>query len=353
MFRANSKGVLLALAVVLSAARPAMAQPAANPPSPAIRRWLDVQQLMFYTRYRFIENNADVTTANQLQYKDSTRARFNLDARKRYTINAGFFSGSSFTGSWDNWGAGTGDFDGKDHYVKQLYASAIPVPGFELQGGGIYTARGEFDEYASYDDDAFMMGTRASLKRPKNVYFDELTVTRAAIGPQNRPNISDRWDSFNHPDYTQALAVKQFSSLVGASLSYERQIGADIARAAVTMHLSKTAPVQTIRYEQYHRFNLHEASGLGLWAERVVSSHLRVQGGYVAIDRYYGGWNADRFQSGKRFFVFATIPIHGPFTAAVFASQALHADYAIPLKRRYDIYLAYDLLDSLRRAKIL
>ena len=49
-----------------------------------------------------------------------------------------------------------------------------------------------------------------------------------------------------------------------------------------------------------------------------------------------------------RFFVFATMPICGPFTMAVFASHALHADYAIPIKQRYDIYFAYDLLDTLQ-----
>jgi hypothetical protein len=352
MIRVIAGRALFALSCVLVSAAPALAQAADSSSAPPIRRWLDVQQLTLYSRYRFIENNADVTTANQLQYKQSMRARFNFDSKKRYTINVGFFSGASFTSSWDNWGPGTGDFDGKDNYVKQLYASAIPVAGLELQAGGIYSARGEFDEFASYDDDAFFMGSRVSLKRPKNFYFDELTVTRAAIGPLTRPNIADRWDSFKDPNYTQALAVKQFSPVFAGSVSYERLIGADIARVAVTAHLSKTAPVQTIRYEQYHRFNLNEASGLGLWAERVVSSHLRVQGGYVAVDRYYGGWNGDRFQSGRRFFVFATVPIYGPFTAAVFASHALHADYAIPLKQRYDIYFAYDLLDTLRRARV-
>lgn len=319
---------------------------------PAIRRWLDVQQLTVYTRYRFVENNSDVTTANQLQYKESIRARFNFDAKKRYTLNVGFFSGSGFISSWDNWGAGTGQFDGQNNFVKQLYASAIPVTGFELQGGGIYVVRGEQDEWLSYDEDGYIMGARASLKRPKDVWFDELTVTRGAIGPLNRPNISDRWDSFKHPDYTQALAVKKITNAVAASLSYERQVGADIARGAVTVKLSRPSPVDTVRYEEYHRFNLHEASGFALWADRAVSKHLRLQGGYVTVDQFYGGWNADRMQNGRRVFALATIPIAGPFTASVYGTQAFHADYPITIKQRVDIFISYDALDTLRRAHV-
>jgi len=353
------KNILLAI-VACGIVAPASAQTAAAPSNdPPVRRWLDVQQLTLYTRYRNIENSAGVTTADQLQYKDSIRARFNVDAKKRYTLNVGAFSGSSFVSSWDNWGVGTGGpFDGHDNYVKQFYASAIPVNGLELQGGGIYVVRGEQDEWISYDDDGFIMGTRASLKRPKDVWFDELTVTRGAIGPLSRPNISDRWDSFKHPNYTQALAVKKLTSAVAASVTYERlpvagsTTGADLARAAVTLKLSRPSPVDTVRYEEYHRFNQHEASGFAVWADRAVSKHLRLQGGYVTVDQFYGGWNADRMQNGRRVFELATMPIWGPFSASIYGTQAFHSDYAITIKHRYDVFIAYDALDSLRRARI-
>ena len=346
------KSAALACLLAFVSASPLFAQtPQASNDAP-IRRWLDVQQLTVYSRYRFVENNSDVTTSDQLQYKESIRARFNFDAKKRYTVNVGFFSGSSFTSSWNNWGAGTGDFDGHDHYVKQLFASAIPVDGFEVQGGGIYMARGEQDEFVSYDDDGFLMGLRASLKRPKNFWFDEFTVSRGAIGPLSEPDIADRWDSFKHPNYTQVLGAKKFSAMFAGSLSYERQVGADIVRGAVTVHLSKRALVNTIRYEQYHRFNLHEASGFALWADRGLSKYLRVQGGYVTVDEFYGGWNADRMQNGRRFFGIATIPIYGPLAASLYFTQALNTDYKITINRRFDAVISYDVLDTLRRAHI-
>jgi hypothetical protein len=334
----------------LLAQAPQSLQQTADPP---VRRWLDIQQLTFSTRFRKIVNSRDVTTANHLQYKESIRGRFNLDRGKRFTINAGFFSGSSFTSSWDNWGVGTGgDFDGHDHYLKQLYAAAIPVTGLELQAGSIYTARGEQDEWISYDDDGFIMGERATLRRPKDVWFDELTVTRGAIGPLGRPNISDRWDSFKHPDYTQALAVKRITGAVSASASYERLVGADVARGAVTLRLSRPIPFDTVRYEQYHRFNVHEASGFAVWADRAVSKHLRLQGGYVTVDQFYGGWNADRMQAGRRVFGQATIPIYGPFAASIFGTRAIDPQFTLPIKSRVDVVVSYDALDTLRRAGV-
>lgn len=355
MLTSSLRKLSTALFFALLTATPLFAQTTTGSDEPPIRRWLDLQQLTLYSRYRFVDNNKEpsVTTADQLQYKESIRARFNVDPEKRFTINAGFFSGGSFTSSWDNWGVGTGgNFDGQDNYVKQLYASAIPVKGVEGQVGGLYVTRGEQDEWISFDDDGFIMGERATVKRPKDVYFDELTLTRGALGPLSLPDIGDRWSSFKHQNYTQALAVKKFSAMFSASASYERQIGADIARAAITVHLSRAAPVNTIRYEQYHRFNAHVASGFALWADRGITKYLRLQGGYVTVDQFYGGWNADRMQIGRRLFASATIPIWGPVSASLYGTQALHADYPITIRQRFDAVISYDLLDTLRRARI-
>src|SRR5450756_1981136 len=124
---------LVLLACSVSAPLLAQSQPAAEPP---LRRWFEIQQFALYSRYRFIENNKDVTTSNQQQYKDSFRARVNLDPQKRYTVNIGYFSGGGFTSSWNNLGLGNNTlFDGKNNYFKQLYAAAIPVKGLELQYG--------------------------------------------------------------------------------------------------------------------------------------------------------------------------------------------------------------------------
>jgi hypothetical protein len=333
---------------------PARAQsPASQPADPPIRRWLDVQTFTLYTRYRFTETSRDVTTTNQLQYKDSFRARFNIDPEKRYTVNFGYFSGNNFVGTWNNWGVGHGtDFDGHDNYMKQLYVSAEPVKGFTGEVGGLYLNRGDADEWTTYDEDGYLVGERATVKRPKQLYLDEITVTRAAIGPQNTPNLASRWDGFSNPNYTQVLGVKRVNPLVSGSFEYERLVGGDVFRAAITLHFDKRSPISTVRWQEYRRTNLHAAWGGAIWAEGKVTRFARVQGGYVSVDRFYGGWNADRMQSGRRVFVSAAIPIYGPIAASLYATQALDDTFTVPIARRFDAVISYDVLAQLRQAHI-
>src|SRR5215213_6302419 len=97
--------------VCAAAAQTPGGAPTARTPEPALRRWFEFQQFVLSTRYRFIRTSADITTSNHMQYREQIRARVNLDAKKRYTVNAGFYSGAQFIGSWNNLGPGTGEFD--------------------------------------------------------------------------------------------------------------------------------------------------------------------------------------------------------------------------------------------------
>ena len=331
------------------------AQTPAAAPAPPLQRWFEIDNFMLYSRYRFISNSADVTTSNHLQYKDAFRARFNIDAEKRFTINVGHFTGGTFISTWNNWGVGTGGngaFNGSDHYVKQLFASAKPVKGLELQYGGLYIIRGETDDIASYDEDGYLAGERVTLKRPKELYLDEISVTRGFLGPNDDPNLFKRWDGLENPNYTQVLVGKRLAKRVAASIDYSSLAGADTIRAAVTLRLDGITPISTLKYEQYRRVNAHAAAGFALWADRTLPARVRVQGGYVTIDQFYGGWNADRIQTGRRFFAVASIPIAGPVAAQLFATHALSSPYSITLKQRYEAVISYDVLQSLHRARL-
>jgi len=339
-----------ALIVVCSASLHAQSSdPADEPP---LRRWFELETFTFSSRYRFVENSADVTTSDQLQYKQAIKARFNVDARKRYTIHVGYFSGNSFISSWNNWGPGTGSFDGKDNYVKQLYAAAEPVPGIEMQFGGLYINRGENDDLTTYDEDGYLVGERLSVRLPKRVYFDEISVARGWIGPFNQPNLAKRWDGITHPDYGQVLVRRGLTHGLAGSLGYTSHAGADTIRAAVTLNLAGKSPIDMIRYEQYRRVNDHPASGFAVSADRSLPWRARLHAGFVSVDQYYGGWNADRIQSGRHFFAVVGIPIAGPLSAQLFAARALSSDYPIPIKRRYEAVIAYDILSMLRRTDL-
>jgi hypothetical protein len=324
----------------------------ASPPQPPLRRWFEFQQFALSTRYRFIETSADKVTSNDLQYREQVRGRVNFDAKKRYTLNFATSSGNAFISSWDYTGWGINDGDYHNHFVKQLYASAIPVAGLEIQYGGTGIVRGENTEITTYDEDGFMMGERVSLKRPKQVYLDEITVTRAKIGPSNKPNVFDRFKYLDDPDYTQVLGAKRFTSIVAGSLEYERQTGADLVRGAISFRFKPTAPITAARYEQYHRFNQTEASGFAVSADRPITKWVRLSAGYASIDEHYGGLNADRFQRGRRYYGLANVTIWGPLSAQVFATHALDEDYTVSNQTRFDAVLIYDVLNSLRKTGV-
>lgn len=343
---------LLLFSPLLLAAVSAHAQSAPAPPQPepAIRRWLDVQTFTIYTRYRFIETNRDVVTSNDQQYKESIRFRLNADAKKRYGVTFGFASGSNFVGSWNNTGIGIGARDGKDNKFKQLYASASPITGFEFQIGGLYIVRGESTEISSYDDDGYLMGERVSIRRPKQLFFDEISVTQAALTSLRTPNVFRRFDDFNDQRYSHVLVAKRLSPVVATSGDYTRLDGANTIRGAVSLRFKPTAPLALVRLEGYYRTNASEAGGFVATAERPVTKWARLQAGYASIDENYGDLNGDRYLRGRRFFAIGTIPIRGPLSGSLFYTHALPEDYTLSIHRRFDAVLQYDVMAALRRA---
>ena len=82
---------LLCLAL-LASFTPAFAQtPSAPPtaaPAPAIRRWLDVQQVSAGSRFRWYKNSQEQLRSSNLQWQTQLRGRFLFDKAARYSVNA-------------------------------------------------------------------------------------------------------------------------------------------------------------------------------------------------------------------------------------------------------------------------
>ena len=324
--------------------------PPPEPHVPAIRRWIEFPALSVLTRYRFVENSDGVVTASQWQYKDVLRARLNFDPAKHYSLNVGFFTGANFISTWNNTGVGKGTPDEfvASHYLKQLYVSAAPVTGLELQYGGIYVVRGEGTEWTTYDDDGYAVGERLSVKR-RELFFDEISLTRALIGPYDTPDLTKRWEGLHEANYYQVLLAKRAGRHLRASADWTRDQGRSVLRAALAATLGEGAPVRTLRYEQYWRTSGDQAFGFAIWLERPVTAHARLQAGYATIDEDYGGWNADRIQRGRRLFAIATLPIHRELSASLYATHAFSSSYPVSNRTRFDAILVYDLAEALRR----
>jgi hypothetical protein len=267
-------------------------------------------------------------------------------------VNVGYFSGNSFISTWNNWGAGRVSFDGKNNYLKQLFASARLLDGLELQYGGLYIRRGEDDDITTYDEDGYMTGERAIVQQPRRLYFDEVVVTRGQIGPFAQPNLGKRWDGLTHPNYAQGLVEKRFGRRLAASLDFTAQDETRTIRAALTWRPPKAARLSTVRYEQYRRTSAPAAAGFAAWAETSLPLKSRLQAGYATIDQFYGGWNADRIQNGRRFFAIYNVPLWGPISGQLFATQALAAPYRVSIARRFDGVISYDVLAALKRTGI-
>lgn len=340
--------ILRSAVLLLASCGTVAAQTPARAPEPPLRRWFEFQQFVLGTRYRFIRNSADVTTSDHMQYREQIRFRFNVDAKKRYTLNAGVFTGTQYVASWNNLGPGTGEFDGRSHAMRQIYFSATPVTGLEGQLGSLFVSRGEHTEFTTYDDDGWVTGGRLSVRRPKSLYVDELSVTRGVVASTTTPNLWKRWDDLDDLNYTQLLAAKRFAPVVAASMDYTKHGRTDTLRAAVSLRFRHASPLAALRWEQYARLSEPDGAGFAVTAERPVTKWVRLQGGYATIDERYGGLNADRIQHGRRVFAIASVPIHGPLSASLFATHALDADYTISNRTRFDAILAWDVRNSLR-----
>lgn len=99
-------------------------------------RWFELQTASVSSRYHFISNSRGVTTASNNQYQLTFKGNLHFDREGKYGINTGVFTGNSFNGGWNVSGWGTGRGQG-NLFLKQLYVSAKPARGVEVQYGGL------------------------------------------------------------------------------------------------------------------------------------------------------------------------------------------------------------------------
>jgi hypothetical protein len=342
--------MLLALAY---APPPAGGQTPAAPekkPAPPMARWVDVQNATLNMRYRFVETSAGTVTTNQLQHRESLRARFKFDSPGKYALNVGAFSGSRFTSSWNNTGIGLGDWQAP-LAVRALYVAAQPAAGIEAQYGSLYIIKGESTEITTYDEDGYVTGERVSVRRPRELFFDEMSATVGYFtgDPPEYP-VSKRTKYLEErPNYGHFLVDKKFASRAGVSVDFTSVGGARTWRGATNVNTRELRAVDSILFENYKRTNNHPAYGFAVTANKAVTRRVAVQGGYARIDPFYGGLNADRFHIGKRVFVMTTYTFSPRFSASAFLTHAVGNNVPLPQKTLSNLILSYNVLPDLRR----
>jgi hypothetical protein len=327
------------------------------PPTPAatsptlqsqLHRWFDLQTAQLETRYRFIESSADVTTTNQWQHKQTFRGAFKFDEAGRYTLQSTLGTGSSFTGSWDPTGVGTGD-PTWDFRVRRFYAQAIPVTGLEFAAGSFDMVRGEHTEITVFDNDAFVQGYRASVKRPKTLYLDEISATVGYVGDLTEPNAFKRMDRLRDHNYTQVFAAKKLLPSLSVSADWSEIDHVSTLRQAVRLTSKALRLVDMVRFENYQRVEGTTGYGFAVSAERALNKRMTVAGGWASIDRNFSPLNGDRYARGKRVFTENRLTLVPELTCSLFYTHAVDTDYTIPNKQRLDIVLVYNVLKALQQ----
>jgi len=323
--------------------------PAQTTPVAKAHRWVDWQSASLDARYRFIENSEGRTTTDQVQDRQTMKVGVRLDEGGRYSVQTFIGTGSSFVGSWDPLGPGTGDATW-DPNVRQLFFAARPVDGLEFQVGGLGIVRGESTEITSFDYDGYMTGERVTIGRPRQLYLDEITATAGFLGDLATPNVFHRLDRLDDHNYTQVLAGKRFGSRVRASADWTSLDGISTIREAVRVDTKGWAPVDAVRLEQYQRVEGVTAAGFAVSAERALTRRVAIDGGFTSIDRGIGALNGDRYSPGRRVFGEARVAILSALTVTTYYGVAIENDFPVPNKRRLDVIASWNVLRSLQGA---
>lgn len=341
---------VLGLAHIPALALAQTAPPLQQKPVAPLSRWVDVQNAALNMRYRFVDTSAGTITTNQIQHRESLRARLKFDPPGRYALNVGVFSGSRFTSSWNNTGVGLGDWQAPLG-VRALYLAAQPVTGVEAQYGSLYIIKGESTEITTYDEDGYVIGERLSVRRPRQLFFDEMSATVGYFtGDPAEYGVSKRVKYLDErPNYGHFLVDKKFGTRAGVSVDFTSVAGARTWRGATNVNTRELRAVDSILFENYKRTNARPAYGFAVTANKAVAPKVGLQAGYARIDPFYGGLNSDRFHIGKRVFAMATYTISPRFTASAFITRAVGNNVTLPQRTLSNLIFAYNALPDLRR----
>jgi len=262
-------------------------------------------------------------------------------------------------------------------YVRQLYFQAKPINGVELSYGSLPINKGVNSESTSYDDDGYVSGGRISIKRPKQLWFDEMSATYAYLGDVYTPNFFRRAERFKQSNYHQFLLRKKlFNGRVDASVDYTFQDGTDTMREGALIKVKETKFLDTIRVEAYQRIGTNQVNnkifkggnGFYIQGEKTIADKLTLSAGVASIDRNYSVYgeysysgldfygfalNGDQTGVGKRVITKANYKLTDDLSISMLYSQTFNND---PNEMRFywnkthfNVAVTYDILKGVKK----
>jgi len=311
-----------------------------------LHRWLDLQAASIATLYLFVKNGRGVTTANQQQYQVAIRGRFKFDAKGRFSINAGLYTGPNFVAGSNNTGLGLAGAQ-SNLYLKHLYLSARPLAGIEFQYGSLDIWHDESTDITGYAYNGYVAGERISIERPQDLFFDDISIAFGYVGDLTNPGVAKRFDRLAQSNFHRFMLKKNIRGRAWTSVDYTFQSGIQTWREAIRVRATELRAVDTLHAELYEIPSPHSGFGFAVYGEKAVRPKFIAGGGYADIDRVL--LNSDRYGRGERLFLTIRVPINQAFSILMFATQATnHAATNAP-QQRIDIGLYYNLLFHLRK----
>lgn len=244
-------GTALLLFALAGAFAPASAQTSPAAEDGFLARWLNVQAATVAIRHRHATNSTDVVTANQLQHRETLRGRVKFDNGGRYALAFGVFTGPRFTSGWDNTAWGINNTQ-KNVAVRTLSLAARPIEGIDAEAGGLAIVRGQSTEITSYDEDGYVTGERLRIRRPAQLFFDEISATNAYFtASADDIGISTRLRHLNESNYQQFLLEKRIGKRAAVSGDYTIETGRRTWREAVRLNVREVRAIDAVVFENY------------------------------------------------------------------------------------------------------
>ncbi len=313
------------------------------------KRWFEFDTLSLATRYHYIRNTNGHLVTDNGQYGVQAKGHFKFDSKGRYSVYAGLYTGNPFNSGWNNTGFGAPRYT-TNLYLKQLYFDAKPLKSLEFQVGGITPYNGENTEVTGYDTDGFMMGERVYIRAPKHAYFDEISITNGFIGDLNKPSVFHRFKHLDKSNYHQFMVRKQVNKMVAFSVDYTFDSGVDILRQGLKVTLPKGRVLDMLQFENYERLDPSPGYGFHVYGQKKLHKYLTLGGGFARIDRTM--LNADRFPRGDRFYLTSITNFSKEFSLTATYIHGVAELLPTVARTRVNIIFTYNLLETLRRKKL-
>ncbi len=313
-----------------------------------LARWLDAQTFTVSGRYDYIEDAGDRTVQNRMQWQAQMHGAFKVDAAGRYRLHAGLTTGDNFSAGWNATGIGTGEGSAKI-YLTQLFVAAEPMNGIELHYGSLYPTRGQSTEITTYDNDSYVTAGRVHVRRPHELFFNEIVVSVGYVGYLDTAFVFDRTGAFSRQNYWRVLASKEVLAGLTVSTDYAVIDDDGVMHQGATWRVDQPW-IDTVKGEYGVRLRggSHQTS-FAFSGEKQVAG-VTVLAGYANVDPVFGVLNGDPYGRGNRVFTIGSFPLPLDLSASWFVQKEISPPVTSSNDVRVDLALTWNVLKTLKRA---